>query len=105
MPRRSWGSTKMVSTILNREAFGQMMETSFDGWFHRQSVEQYCQDANIYFDIGHYWYCIRKHCCSGSIEERPSGIVHEFSLWRSHGSTEKVKTEMPEFKFREINQC
>jgi hypothetical protein len=94
----------MTITILNREAFAQMMETSLDGWFHRESVEKHCQDAGIFFDMGHYWDCIWKHRHDGSIEERPSGIVHEFSLWRSPNSAEKVKAEMPEFKFLEINQ-
>jgi hypothetical protein len=89
----------MDSKILDREAFGQMMETSLDGWFHRESVQKHCQDANIYFDIGHYWYCIRKHQRSGSIEERPSGIVHEFSLWQSPQCSTQVQCDMPEFKF------
>ena len=90
--------------ILNREAFAQMMETSLDGWFHHESVEKHCQDAGIFFDMGHYWDCIWKHRHDGSIEERPSGIVQEFSVCREHGSTYQVKNEMPEFKFRGINQ-
>ena len=90
----------MDSTILNREAFSQMMETSLDGWFHSESVELHCQNAGIYFDIGHYWDCIWKHRHSGSIEERPSGIVHEYSVWLSPSNSEIVKSEMPEFKWK-----
>jgi hypothetical protein len=88
-----------TSKILNGEAFCQMMEASFDDWFHRKSVEQHCQNAEIFFDMGHYWACIWKHRHSENIEERPSGIVHEYSVCRENGSSYQVKSEMEEFKF------
>ena len=89
----------MDSKILDREAFCQMMETSFDNWFHREGVEQHCQAEGIYFDIGHYWDCVWLHRQNGSIEQRPSGIVHEFSLWQSPHYSTQVQCDMPEFKF------
>jgi hypothetical protein len=93
-----------VTKILNKEAFFQMMETSFDGWFHREGVEQHCQSAGIFFDMGHYWACIWKHRHNKDIEERPSGIVHEYSVIQENGSSYQVKSEMEEFKFKDISK-
>jgi hypothetical protein len=88
-----------TSKILNGEAFCQMMETSFDDWFHREGVEQHCQAEGIYFDIGHYWDCVYKHRNLKQIEERPSGIVQQYSVSREYGSTYQVINQMPEFRF------